>query len=149
MAFPASQTLLSTALVKASKIASDTKNRSVALNASIALGSIDRDLTITYMSQLTGAINAWNIIKATPGIAEYAKVQYNDPTLDIAAEFNSMVTTATTTRDWIFNNFPKDGSGAWLINSYSESGQHTDLQFTKGQLSTLVTEIDLLITEID
>lgn len=148
MAYPASQQLLVAALQEVGQVANRTRVRTVRLRDLAAAGPVDRRALLDFMSEMTGAINSWASANSLSGIVQYARDQFDDPTLDVVAEFSAMRNAATTLRDWIFNNFPKDAGGAWLINSYDNTGNSTSLQFTQAQLTQFIVSADALIATI-
>lgn len=154
MPFPASAPLLADELSKARNEGLRIRNLSIAVRAaSLAPGTppvpISRFELVAYMAQLTRAIGIWNAARSTPNIAAYAQTQLGSPGLDVAAEFTSMLNTATALRDWIFANFPKDvASGAWLIYSYDSAGVQTSLTFSSAELAQFRTNVDALLATI-
>lgn len=149
MPFPASQQLLVDGLREAQSVAGAIRRRTNELRAVAEAGPLDRITLVRYMGQLTQAIDRWAAIAAVPGIVQYARDQFGDQGLDIAAEFSAMTTAATTMRDWLFAAFPKDaGSGAWLVFEFGQDGQPIPLQFTSGQLAGFVTRANTLTATI-
>lgn len=101
------------------------------------------------MGQLNASITVLNDAAAIPGVEQYARDQFDNPSFDIAAEFTAMVNAITTLRDWIFANFPKDtGSGAWLAQSFNNAGVATELPFTTADLVDYRTNADAVIATI-
>ncbi len=145
MAFPASEIRLSQGLDRACNHALHVRAKVSSLRAQS--GDVKRSVLIDIMRDLTQALVAWQQVAALPGIVAYAKAQWDDPELDIAAEFTAMVNAATALRDNIFSTFPKQG-GIWLVHSYDEAGVPTDAVFTPAQLSTFNGLADTLIAAI-
>lgn len=148
MAFPASTQLLSFVLENARTKANSVRQESILIRDRSAAGNVNRVDVVHYMGRLTNALAAWNAARSTPGIGPYAQEQLGSPTLDVDTEFGEMLSTATTLRDWIFANFPKDVSGAWLVHSYDASGVQSHLVFTTAQLAQFRTNVDALIARI-
>lgn len=148
MAFPASSPLLADELARARNEASKIRTIATSIKTASLAGDVPRQQIITFMGQLNNALGVFNATRSTPNIGAYAQTQLGSPTLDINVEFTAMMTATSTLRDWIFANFPKDGSGAWLVQSYDNSGAGTQLVFTTSQLAQFRTNVDALIATI-
>jgi len=84
-----------------------------------------------------------------PGLAEYAKTQYDDAALDIAAEYTAMRDAAIALRDWIHTNMPADaGSGAVLLESLNADGSLSPLTVSSAASAGFRTEADAFIATI-
>ncbi len=147
MTFPASQQLLVEGLLQARSRASSIKLVVSRQRTAAQAGPLSRETLIAVMSKLTDAIDLWASVRELPGIAQYAKDQFDDPALDIAAEFTAMEAAAIDLRDWIFTDFPT-ASGAWLVHSYNNKGESIDLTFTVSQLAEFVIKSNTLIATI-
>jgi len=147
MTWPANKQTLVQAFTAANRAAIRAKSNTQTISNASAAGSINRDRLIDLQNQLNEAIVLWTQVKALSGIVAYAQDQFDDPALDVAAEFTAMVDAAVDLRDWIFNNFPTN-SGAALIKSLNISGTLTTLEFTTAQLSGFRTEADTFIATI-
>ena len=148
MAYPASQEALASLFNRANAVALRIQDRAQLLVAKSLAGLTQRRELTDYQLDLDRAITLFNIAKATPGMPQYAKDQFDDQNLDIALEFTSMVTEATSLRDWIFNNFPKDVGGAALIETLTINGVLTPLTFNTAQLQEFRDKAALLIASI-
>ncbi len=149
MAFPASQPIPAAGLLRAQTTALSVKTLLERINADSLAGDVPRTKLISVMGQLNASITILNDAAAIPGVAQYAKDQFNDQSFDIAAEFTTMVAAITTLRDWIFSNFPKDtGSGAWLAQLFNNAGVATELSFTTAELADYRTNADAVIATI-
>jgi hypothetical protein len=109
--------------------------------------NVKRAVLIDVMRDLTQALVRWQQTAALPGIAQYARDQWNNQALDVAAEFTTMVNAATALRDDIFTTFPKQ-AGVWLVHSYDNAGVPTDAVFTPAQLGNFNTLADALIAAV-
>ena len=149
MAFPASQFIPAEQLPLARIAANKLKARLQEINATSLAGPLPRHRLIALLGGLDRAISIFNTASATPGIAQYARDQFNDQSLDIVAEYAVLVTEVGALRDWVFSNFPKDaGSGAWLTASFPNTGVSVELNFTTGQLAGYRFRADLVIAAI-
>ncbi len=149
MAWPASTQTIVDAFQETNKKALGMKTRVQAVRDNSAAGPIDRNILLNLQRDLDTAIDLWNTAKAITGIVQYAKDQFADQALDVAAEFNGMVNAAITLRDWIFNNFPTDaGTGAVLVHTVDIEGAVTHLTFSSAQLATFRTHADTFTATI-
>ena len=149
MSWPASKQTLANAFKEANDGAIRTKQFVTTIRDISAAGETPRKRVINLYLDLQRSITEWVIAKSLPGIVAYAREEFNDPTLDVATEFNAMQTSAETLRDWIYNNFPKDASsGAWLVTAYDTNGELINLTFTSSQLSVFRTHADTFLATI-
>lgn len=82
---------------------------------------------------------------AIPGIGEHAKEQFNDPSLDIGAEFNAIIAAIDDLTNSIQSLFPKDASDTYLLAQSWGANGPVDRQFTSAQTATLRTKLQALI----
>lgn len=90
-----------------------------------------RDQIIELMARLTQLLDP----------DDYWQQMVNSGTAQEQTKFTNVITKATALRDWIYNNFPKQGS-IWLVYEYGLDGQPIRQQLTAGQLSALLTYIN-------
>lgn len=100
---------------------------------------------IQHLGQVDALMTVW---AATPGLAAYARAQYDDQTYDVVAEFNTMKTAITSAKDTLIAMFPKDASGFILYQTIQPNGSIAFRTFTAGQLAGAVTQIDSVIATI-
>lgn len=149
MAWPASQQTLYNGLLETNRIALTIKNDVMSIRNASVSSDINRRTFINLQRQLTNAISRFNEIKNIPGILQYVRDQYDNPTLDVGTEFNAMVNSATNLRNWIYNNFPIDsGSGAILSETVDLDGNITSLVFTSAQLTSFRVQADIFLGTI-
>ena len=108
--------------------------------ASLILGTMDSLLTTR---------DAMQALSTTPGLEAYARAQVNDPALDLAADFSTMIANINAVRDWIVSNVPKDASNYLLIQTIAATGARVDREFNGVSLGGLRTVLDTLIASID
>lgn len=150
MAFPATQQILLEGFQQARSIASRVKTRVTRVRDLSAAGPINRFEVIKLVSLLSDSNTTLSSIASISGIGQFAQDQLDDNSIDIAAEFSTMNSAIIALRDWIVNNYPTDsGSGAWLVESYNNSGNSVPLTFTTAELVTFRTHCDTLIATID
>lgn len=84
------------------------------------------------------------------GIGAYAQAQINDATVNIATEFNSMMSAIDAVTAAIITNFPKDGSGRLLFLTFAadNSGRYVSSTFTAAQMAPVKTSLDALVATI-
>jgi len=150
MAWPASTTALSRAVHEANDTALTVRNAAVGLRDDSAAGDVNASRIISMWTRLNDAIAILTALAAIPGIGAWAKDEMNDPDLDVATEFNAMMTAMGDVRDWIATNFPVGtGPGAgYLLEKQFSGTQIVSRTFTPAQTAGLRTELDALIATI-
>lgn len=149
MAFPANSLLLSSVLDRISDemrgIRSDAQN----LRTASAAGPVSATSVISYLGRLVDAKDRMAALASAPGLAAYAQQQYNNPSLDIAAEYNATVAQINATRDWIIANFPKTATTNELRErTFDANGRTVAVQFSSASMSGLRAALDALIATI-
>lgn len=147
-AFPANQDQQARGLSNAQATAKNLKTHATNLRAQMAAGNIEADQIVDLYRYLIQTKDRLNAVAAIPGIAQYAKDQFNNQSLDIVAEFNAMVTEIQDTIDLIVSIFPKDGNGYLLKDKLIATGID-NRDFTPAQTATLRTQLDALIATIE
>jgi hypothetical protein len=149
MAWPASVTTIRSAFDNVNAAANRCKALVQTARNQSAAGPINRSNVVSIIKELDRAIGIWNAAVAIPGMSAYARDQFANQAIDVAAEFTAMTAAAATLRDWIFANFPKDAvSGAALLSSIDAAGNETPLTFTTAQLATFRTNADTFTATI-
>jgi hypothetical protein len=113
----------------------------------MAAESVPSKTIIDVFLRLRGDRAAFDAAKAVPGLAAYAREQYDNPALDIVAEFNAMTSAIDNVTNWISTNFPKDGGGFLLAQTLGANGP-VDRMFTPAQTAGLRTQLDALIATV-
>lgn len=144
MAFPASQQRLADALAVISSGALALKNQVQRLRDDSAAGDTNRDRYVGLMRAITDNTTRWQQAAGVGGLAEYAQDQYDNVSLDVAAEYLAMRTAALALRDWIFANIPMSGQTPLTYNLLSD-GTQVPLTFTSAQTAGFRTEADAFI----
>ena len=90
MAFRATSIIPEKALDDAKVLASRIKRAAELRSISIA-GGANSDVVLGILDTLRESSVALNVVKAVPGIAQYAKDQESDQTYDIVAEFTALL----------------------------------------------------------
>ena len=150
MAWPASSAYLLDAYQRANGAARSIKELTQELVDESTAGDVERIRVIAFYRYLINTINTLNSAKTVPGIGAYARIQLDDPSIDVAVEFDAMVAAATGLKLWIENNFPKGAGDALLLRTLNTStGALEPMVFTSGQLAGFRTEAALLLVTID
>lgn len=102
--------------------------------------------TIQHFGQVNALMSVW---AGTPGLAEYARSQYDDPAYDVVAEFQSMKNAIENARSTLTAMFPKDANGWLLYQAIQPDGSILNRTFTAAQLANAVTVIDAVLATID
>jgi hypothetical protein len=100
---------------------------------------------IQHFGTVAVLMNSW---AATPGLAAYAQAQVNDPTYDIVAEFNTMMTAIISARDSLIAMFPKDAQGFMAYQTLNPDASITNRTFTAAQLAPVVTTLNNVLATI-
>lgn len=141
MAFPASQIMLKNALDSVAINATRIKGEVDSMNARSAAGDVPREDFWNLQQRLQHTIDVWDVNAQVPGLVQYAKDQYNDPALDIVAEYNAMRAAAITLRDWIFGAIPTAAQdGAARLRIIDTQGNETPIMVTTAQSANFRTE---------
>lgn len=148
MAYPASRKLLGNAVEQIARLMLFIKQGSQAMRAT-ATGTTSAAAILTYLQELNTLRGQIAALAATPGIVEYARTEYNDPGLDVIAEYTATLAQIDDTRAWIVTNFPKDAQGNLLDEKFDANGQRVPNTFSAAQLATFRTQLDALIATID
>ena len=149
MTIPVNSVQLATGLERLMGVAVDVKKQTLEIRALASVDGMGRRQLIVYMGRLGRAVVRINELGSVPGLAQYAKDQYNNPTLEIVTEFQAFRSACIQLRDWIYNNFPQHSSGAWLVSEFANDGTETMMTFTAAQLSQFVSHCDTLLTLMD
>lgn len=97
-----------TALANVQAIAARAKRQMTQYRNMSASANITLTDAKLFRKVIDGVIADWALYAATPGLAQYAKDQLNDPAYDIVAEYNAMRSAAVALRDWLDANIPAE-----------------------------------------
>lgn len=147
MAFPASQQTLEDALVSVRNTAVKLRGAVQTLRNQSAAGDTNRSDYTNLQRSITVSLQQWDQAAAVPGLSAYAQSQYNDGTLDIAAEYTAMRASAVALRQWVFDNIPKQGSSP-LLYTIDLEGALTNMTVTPAQTAGFRTEADVFLATI-
>lgn len=107
------------------------------------------DLDVGLVSSLVETRDELQRAAATPGIARYAKTQFDD-TYDMGAAFTSMMGELDTTIAFLIANLPKDANGVLLGKTFLPDGRTTGVVIIDAAaLSAIVNRLDTLLDTID
>lgn len=149
MAFPASLNILQREFDQALNTALALKQNAQGIRNASAAGPVTRAAVLELWRQLGAALVIWNRAATTPGMAAYAKEQFNNPALEIGTEFSAMQAAADTLRDWLNTNFPRHASGALLLETADANGNRSNMTFTTAELASFRTQADAFIATIN
>lgn len=148
MPFPSTADPLSRALLAAQDTARTLKQRATDLKAASLAGPVSGNAIVEFYLALVAAKAVFNATAAVPGIAQYARDQFDNQALDVIAEFTAMTNQTTACGTWISNNFPKGAQGYLLKDQLNASGVSVR-SFSTADLAGLRTELDALIATIN
>ncbi len=151
MAFPTDETqvMLAFALREIQATASSLKKRSIALKATTSSGPTNATSILEYHRELKAKMDRMNFLASTPGMAQYAKDQFDDQLFDVVAEFNAMTLAFQDTLDWIRTNLPVSAGGFVEEKMIEADDSVTAKTFTVGQTAGLRSQLDDLIATIN
>jgi hypothetical protein len=152
MAFPSSvgvPYILANAWDSARKFAGQLKISATNLRAASLAGPVTSSDILNFQVLMADIKAQLAVVAAVPGLAAYAQAQVNNPSLDVAAAFTAMSNAIDNTGSWVITNFPKDGSGFLLSQTFNGGGRPTDRTFTTVTLAGFRTQLDALIATID
>lgn len=146
MAYPTG--MLSFVLEHIDRRIADVKRNATNVRNEANSGDIPSSRILTLLVNLRQDRTSLVAAAATPGIGAYAQQIKNNPTLDVVAEFNSVIASLDQVVAWIVANFPQDGQGFLLAQTLGPAGP-VDRMFTPAQTSGLRTQLDSLIITIE
>lgn len=114
--------------------------------AALAAGSADYDFLRDIYLTLSRAKNGFDNLRTTPGLADYASSQENDPAYDVAAEFTSMLSSITSAMAWIEANVPTSVT-VQPVTDWG-AGSMISQTFTPAQTTGLRSVLDSVIATI-
>lgn len=91
--------------------------------------------------------NTLSELSSVNGLAAYASDQEADPTYDVVAEFQTLSANLADVADYIQGAWPKDANGYLLAHQFVNDTL-TPREFTPGELTTLVTKMELVNSSI-
>lgn len=84
-------------------------------------------------------------LASTPGLATYAQEQENDPTYDVVAEYNALITAIDNFITEIVNTMPVSNPGGYIEQfSLNADGSKTVRTFTGAQLSGVIATLNAI-----
>ena len=134
------------AFTAAKTVARDRKQDAVNIRAQSEAGTLAAATLLGFFGRLNAAVTNLTSYAAVPGIAAYARAQYDNEQYDVAAEFTAMLAVMTDTRDWIVANFP--ASGGYIQREQISASGVVDRVFSANATASLRTELDALIATI-
>jgi RecA/RadA recombinase len=125
------------------------KNYCQSLRTASLSGPVQSGQIISVFQALRQDRAALVAASSTPGLAQYAKDQKNNQTLDVVAEFNTMIAAIDQVTAWIDSNFPKDATTQALLERTLSTEGPIERTFTSVQTAGLRTQLDSLIATIN
>ena len=92
--------------------------------------SITADDVLAWYRELYWYNLRFGEIAAVPGILDYAIVQEDDPTYDLAAEFGVLITAVVAAYSYIYTTIPRDPNGFVLTHTLSVDGDLVPAVYT-------------------
>jgi hypothetical protein len=157
VAFPSDtgtyQTSVSDGWKLARALASRVKAGAISLKAKSLAGTMTSTDVLEYVRQNYDTWIALGTLASISGMAEYAKAQVADPTIDIPGDFTAMRNAMVGVTNWVLANFPKTPTTnelrAYTFNP-DNSGRLVDVIFNvPANTAPLRTALDTLIASIN
>jgi acetyl-CoA carboxylase beta subunit len=152
--FPATGTSradnLSEVWTLARMMAAQVRMRAASLSASAAGASTSAAMVLDFATFLADARFELNKASQVAGIGAYAQAQINDATVNVATEFNAMMSAIDAVTASITGAFPKDAQGRLLFLTFTAdgSGRNTSSAFTAAQMASVKIALDALVATI-
>ena len=115
-------------------------------NVQLSESNSDYDLLRAIYQTLSRAEAQFEQLKATPGIGVFAVQQEDDPTYDVATEFNALLTAIAAAKVWIETNIPLSVS-VKPVSSWDD-GTMISTTFSTVETSGLRSVINSVIAEV-
>ena len=109
--------------------------------------TVDATVTLAVIQHLAQMIPVLTALAGTPGLAEYARAQLNDPGYDIVAEFTAMRAQLINLRNSLMGAFPTSG-GFLAYEQLDGTGVKVTRTFTAAQMAAGVVLMDAAIATI-
>ncbi len=127
------------------------KDQASSLRATSAVGSLQANSILGFSAFLYSMRVQLQAAASAVGMNAFAQNQIGDATINIATEFTAMLTQIDSVIAWIIANFPKDGNGFLLAQTFNadNSGRTVDRPFTTIQMAGFRAVLDGLVASID
>ncbi len=151
MAFPTETTKRSLAFVltEAQSVALAVKRQAQQISERSTTGNMTAGDILTYQERLKEQADRLDVLKATPGIGQFAKDQFNDILFDIVVEFDAMLLQMQGVLTWIRVNLPVSANGFVEERIIELDNTITHRTFSSAQASTFRAELNALVTSIN
>jgi acetolactate synthase regulatory subunit len=149
MTFKATALSASVAFDRIRTQAKATKDYLTTQRTAMVQATVPSERALAVIQHFGQVVAIMDALAATPGLAEYAKAQVNDPAYDVAAEYIAMRNAMVAARDDLMGRFPKDGGGFLLYQTLTIEGVIQHRTFTAAQMAPVVTLMDAVIATID
>lgn len=140
--------MLSFVLEDIDRTIAEVKSRSQAVRTESANTDIPSSRILDLYLFLAQSRVSLSAAGATPGIGAYAQQAKNNPTLDVVAAFNSVISALDAVTAWIQANFPKDVATQALLAKIFSSNTIIDRTFPPASTAGFRTVLDALIATI-
>lgn len=148
MSFNATPEVTESAYGKIRMQAADSKNYLQTQRAKMVQATCSATVPFDVIQHFSVVIPRLNTWSATPGLAQYAKDQQNDPTYDVIAEFTTMRNAMNSALSGLVSLVPTSATFA-LLFTINADGTLTWRTFTQAQLASAVSLIDSVIAAIN
>ena len=147
MAFRASNVIPQNAYQQVKATAVQLRLNVQAMGAHLAANNATYDYLRGVYQTLKRADDQFTTLRSTPGLADYAKAQEDDPAYDVAAEFVAMQNTIASTLAWMEANVPLSVT-LRPMSEWTDGGSLVATSFTPAQTAQLRTRLDAVVASV-
>lgn len=149
MPFPTSPTAQD-ALTQGQMTARRLKDRLIHDRGMLAGQNVKRSFVRGTLDAMLHARAVMVSLAGTPGLQQFAKDQYANQGLDIAAEWLAVRQALDNATATILQNYPKSGNGAVEEMEFNAQGVTVEREFTPAQMAgTVIPILDAVIATIN
>ncbi len=152
MAYPTSRlrAVVARAFNNADSTAIRLRSIAGALDAQMAVGPSTATLILDdLLAELRSSRVVLIASRDTSGVLAYAREQFDDATIDLPSEFNTLIAAIDSTITWIVDNFPTGAGGFLERYQLAADGALTDRSFSVAQTVGLRTQLQALFAAVE
>ncbi len=147
MTFRATNIIPEQGFSKAKSLCTSLKSFCESRSSEYAAGATSHRI-LDALSTLIAMSVQLDIVRSTPGIAQYARDQEGDPAYDVAAEFIAVLALLDTLTTNIISAVPRDANDFLLTETMDANGVRIPRTFTGGMLSGIRADLDAVANGI-
>lgn len=149
MPFKATNKILASAYLQIKQTASAVKRHAESAKAKLTTEDVSAGYLLDIIDNMISHKATLDSLVSVAGLAAYAKTQEDDPTYDVVTEYQGFTSDMTAVVLWIKNNFPVDGDGYLLFQTFDADGSRISITFSVSQTTVLRNKLDDLIAAVE